>query len=56
MSSSLLLGEEDSGGLDDVFGTGRSPRDVVGVPLAEDSDLVAVDDLKKTMFLTHNQP
>ena len=45
VSSGLLLGEEDSGGLNDVLGSGGGPRDVVGVPLAVDGNLASVDHL-----------
>ncbi len=47
MGSGLLLCEENSGGLDDVIGSGGGPRDVVGVPLAENCDLLAINDLHK---------
>ena len=47
MGSGLLLCEENSGGLDDVISSGGGPRDVVGVPLAENCDLLAINDLHK---------
>jgi len=40
---SLLLGGEDTGGLDDVVGTGLAPGDGGGVTLREEGDLLAVD-------------
>jgi hypothetical protein len=47
VGSGLLLCEENSGGLDDVISSGGGPRDVVGVPLAENCDLLAINDLHK---------
>ena len=43
MSSSLLLGGENTGRLDNVLGTGAAPLDVGRVTLVEDGDLRAVD-------------
>jgi len=40
----LLVGGEDTGGLDDVVGAGLSPGDVGGVSLGVEGDLLAVDD------------
>lgn len=44
VSSSLLLGGEDTGRLDDVLGAGAAPLDGGRVTLIEDSDLTTVDD------------
>lgn len=43
VSGSLLLGGEDTSGLDDVGGTGLGPGDGSGVLLSEEADLLAVD-------------
>ena len=40
----LLLSGEDTGGLDNVGGTGLAPGDGSGVTLSEEGDLLAVDD------------
>lgn len=44
VSRGLLLGGEDTGGLDDVLGAVLAPGDVGGVTLAVDGDGLAVDD------------
>lgn len=44
VSRGLLVGGEDTGGLDDVGGTGLGPGDGSGVLLSEEADLLAVDD------------
>lgn len=44
MGSSLVLGGEDTGGLDDVLGAGLAPGNVGGVTLGVELDLGAVDD------------
>lgn len=48
---SLLDGGEDTGRLDDVFGSGLGPRNGLGVALAEDGDLVSVDDQSAVLGL-----
>ena len=40
----MLGGEENTGGLAHVVGSGLTPLDVLGVLLGEDHDLLAVDD------------
>ncbi len=44
VSGSLGLVEEAAGGLADVVGADGAPRDLGGVSLSEDDDLVAIDD------------
>lgn len=44
MKASLLLGGEDTGTFDNVFGSSLTPRDVGRVTLSEDFDGVSVDD------------
>lgn len=44
VSRGLLLSGEDTGGLDNVGGTGLAPGDGSGVTLGEEGDLLAVDD------------
>ena len=44
VSGGLVLGGEDTGGLDDILGAGVLPGDGRGVSLAVELDLVAVDD------------
>lgn len=44
VSRGLLVGGEDTSGLDDVRGTGLGPGDGGGVLLSEEADLLAVDD------------
>ena len=53
MSSGFLLGEENSGGLDNVLGSSGRPWDVSGVPLAEDGDLLSIDDLGRKNMKNH---
>jgi hypothetical protein len=55
VSSSLLLGEENSGGLYDVGCSSGPPWDVGGVPLAEDCDLLSIDDLNPEKVVLANQ-
>lgn len=43
VSTSLLLGGEDTGGLNNVIGTGLAPGDGRGVTLSEEGNLLAVD-------------
>jgi len=43
MSTSCLLVAEDTSALSDVVGTDASPRDLGGVSLLENVDLLAVD-------------
>src|SRR5699024_8876100 len=40
----LLLGQENAGGLDNVVSANLAPRDVLGVHLSEEQDLLAVND------------
>ena len=44
MTLSLLLGQEQAGGLHDVLSAHLGPRQISGVLLSEDGDLLAVDD------------
>ena len=43
MSRSLFGGGEHAGGLHDVVGTGRSPRNSSRIPLTENRDFLAID-------------
>lgn len=44
MGSCLVLGGENSRRLDDVFSTALSPRDICGISLAVDIDVLSIDD------------
>ena len=44
MCGSKLLGEEETGGLDDYVDTKLAPSDVGRILLCEDLDLLAIDD------------
>ena len=44
MSLSLLLGQENAGGLNNVVSANLAPRNVLGIHLSEEQNLLAVND------------
>ena len=52
VSLGFVQSGEDTSGLDHVFGSNSSPRNVLGVTLTEDLDAVVIDN-QQTIFLLH---